>query len=91
MSKVKFVFRAILLYIIGDILFIMVLSMTELIWLRTISNIAKSLWQLALDNSKIYWLQYSVIFFVMYILDYFYKRYVIKSLNKKLDKARCKK
>lgn len=88
MKKLVSLIELILYYIIGFLIFALVVSIVEFVFVLCLSNGAESLFELVVLNFKKCIRVYTIIFTIMYILNLIYSFISIKMLNQKLKQIK---
>ncbi len=88
MKKRSDVIEVILYYLIGFLIFFMIVSLVEYIFILHLSDSPESLIELVNINYKKCFKIYTFVFICMYVLNLIYGLIIVRVLNKKLKKIR---
>ena len=91
MKAKEFILRALVLFFIGNIIFIGVLMIVEIVGVLLLSSNTPHYIQILLYDFKRFEVIYVIVFLIFYTLDYLYKRYLVEGLNQNLNEMRKKK
>ena len=90
MQKVFSIFRYVLYFIIGNLLFTFIFSMTQFFCYYSFFGLTYNIIEIYLDNSKNLFLIYIILFFIFLLFIFLYNRYYINKLNKALEDIKRK-
>ncbi len=90
MKKLTNILRLLLYFGLGYLLFNVVVSITEFVFLIILSNGKIEFWGLLLKGFKENLKVYTIIYFIIFVLNLLYNLISIKILNAKLNKIKKK-
>lgn len=89
----KLLLKYILYYVIGNIIFNLVSSFSQIIFLsyfglNILSGFWNTYWNIYFETSKNFIIVYTIIFGILVIVDVLYKKYITQKLNENLQKIK---